>query len=145
MSEGLNVAGTNVQTVDDKNSLNINNGKNSSTLDLYHKSEIGQNKMIITNAVIMIWVGIGVLIIGAISYLFTDVNILILISGGFIDLFSGTMIFLVNKSSSSKEKYFKDLSAQENKKNIIELITDIKDDEKKYELISQIVQNDYKK
>ena len=93
----------------------------------------------------MIWVGIGVLIIGAISYLFTDVNILILISGGFIDLFSGTMIFLVNKSSSSKEKYFKDLSAQENKKNIIELITDIKDDEKKYELISQIVQNDYKK
>ena len=57
----------------------------------YHKEEIEQNKMIVKNAIFMIWIGILLIIASFIVYVckITDTLVAGTICGCFIDLFSG--------------------------------------------------------
>ena len=56
----------------------------------YHKEEIEQNKMIVKNAIFMIWIGILLIIASFIVYVckITDTLVAGTICGCFIDLFS---------------------------------------------------------
>ena len=66
-------------------------------------------------------------------------KIFALIPGMFVDVFSGTMIHLVNKSSESKQKYFENLTIVEHEQRIIELIHKSDDEKFRQEMVSKIV------
>ena len=82
----------------------------------YHKEEIEQNKMIVKNAIFMIWLGIALIIASFIVYVckLTDSLVAGTICGCFIDIFSGTILYIFNKSNENKQNYFRDLSNNEN-------------------------------
>ncbi len=65
----------------------------------YHQEEIKQNKAIVTNAIVMIWVGIVLIIASFIVYVvkLTDTLLTVALCGCFIDLFSGTILYIFNK------------------------------------------------
>lgn len=137
--EKLNVTSKkDTQVIQENSDININQNDYTLTTQ-YHQSEIEQNKMIMLNAVIMIWVGILILFIGLILTVKTDIGWLSLLPGAFVDLFSGTMIYLVNKSSEHKQKYFEKLTTVEHEERIIELINQIESKEFKEAMIAKIV------
>ena len=75
-------------------SQKINNSEGNISLSArYHTSTIDQNNKIVSNAIKMIWVGIFLLIIGLVISVITKQDLLPLIPGAFVDLFSGTMIW----------------------------------------------------
>ena len=113
----------------------------------YHKEEIEQNKMIVKNAIFMIWIGILLIIVSFIVYVckITDTLVAGTICGCFIDLFSGTILYLFNKSNENKQNYFKDLSNNENEERIIKLVEDMKDDKLKEELIKKLMNKHFQK
>ena len=121
-------------------STEINNSDDDFSLSTkYHESAINQNDKIVNNAIKMIWVGIILLLIGLIISVCTKQNFIPMIPGAFVDIFSGTMIHLVNKSSENKQKYFENLTLVEHEERIIELIH--KSDNPKFieDMISKIV------
>ena len=93
-----------------------------------------------SNAIKMIWVGIFLLIIGLVISVITKQDLLPLIPGAFVDLFSGTMIYLVNKSSENKQNYFKNLTLVEHEERIIELIDKSDNLKFKEDMITKIVE-----
>ena len=107
----------------------------------YHNSEIILYEVIIRNAIKMIWVGILMIFIGMIISMFVNgaSKVLMILPGAFIDIFSGAMIHLVNKSSESKQKYFENLTIVEHEQRIIELIHKSDDQEFQQEMICKIV------
>lgn len=113
----------------------------------YHKEEIEQNKIIVKNAIFMIWIGILLIIASFIVYVckITDTLVAGTICGCFIDLFSGTILYLFNKSNENKQNYFKDLSNNENEERIIKLVEDMKDDKLKEELIKKLMNKHFQK
>ena len=128
--------------ISDEKKLNISeSSENYSLSTKYHYSEIEQNRTIMYNAVIMIWVGIVLIFLGMIFALFMNgaTKIFALIPGMFVDVFSGTMIHLVNKSSESKQKYFENLTIVEHEQRIIELIHTSDDEKFRQEMVSKIV------
>lgn len=113
----------------------------------YHKEEIEQNKMIVKNAIWMIWIGIVLIIASFIVYAckITDTLVAGTICGCFIDLFSGTILYIFNKSNENKQNYFKNLSNNENEERIIKLVEDMKDDKLKEELIKKLMNKHFQK
>lgn len=107
----------------------------------YHKEEIEQNKMIVKNAIFMIWTGISLIIASFVVYVckLTDSLVAGTICGCFIDLFSGTILYLFNKSNKNKQSYFKDLSNNENEDKIISLVESMNDDKMKEDLIKKLI------
>lgn len=78
----------------------INNSDGDFSLSTkYPESAINQNDKIVNNAIKMIWVGIILLLVGLIISVFTKQNLIPMIPGAFVDIFSEMMIYLVNKSS----------------------------------------------
>ena len=122
-------------------SQKINNSEGNISLSArYHTSTIDQNNKIVRNAIKMIWVGIFLLIIGLVISVITKQDLLPLIPGAFVDLFSGTMIYLVNKSSENKQNYFKNLTLVEHEERIIELIDKSDNLKFKEDMITKIVE-----
>jgi hypothetical protein len=122
-------------------SQKINNSEGNISLSArYHTSTIDQNNKIVSNAIKMIWVGIFLLIIGLVISVITKQDLLPLIPGAFVDLFSGTMIYLVNKSSENKQNYFKNLTLVEHEERIIELIDKSDNLKFKEDMITKIVE-----
>ena len=122
-------------------SQKINNSEGNISLSArYHTSTIDQNNKIVSNAIKMIWVGIFLLIIGLVISVITKQDLLPLIPGAFVDLFSGTMIYLVNKSSENKQNYFKNLTLLEHEERIIELIDKSDNLKFKEDMITKIVE-----
>ena len=122
-------------------SQKINNSEGNISLSArYHTSTIDQNNKIVSNAIKMIWVGIFLLIIGLVISVITKQGLLPLIPGAFVDLFSGTMIYLVNKSSENKQNYFKNLTLVEHEERIIELIDKSDNLKFKEDMITKIVE-----
>lgn len=113
----------------------------------YHKEEIELNKMIVKNAIHMIWVGIILIITSFIVYVckLTDTLVAGTICGCFIDLFSGTILYLFNKSNENKQSYFKDLSNNEKEEKIIGLVESMKDEKIKEKLIENLINEHFKK
>lgn len=122
-------------------SQKINNSEGNISLSArYHTSTIDQNNKIVSNAIKMIWVGIFLLIIGLVISVITKQDLLPLIPGAFVDLFSGIMIYLVNKSSENKQNYFKNLTLVEHEERIIELIDKSDNLKFKEDMITKIVE-----
>ena len=99
----------NIDFLNEKKEINVSNSYESYSLSRrYHNSEIVSYEKIIHNAIGMIWVGILMIFVGMITAIFVSgaSKILMVLPGAFVDIFSGTMIHLVNKSSESKQKYF---------------------------------------
>lgn len=113
----------------------------------YHKEEIKQNKMIVINAIFMIWVGILLIIASFIIYALKITETLIAgtICGCFIDLLSATILYIFNKSNENKQNYFKDLSYNENEEKIIKLVENIENEKMKEELIEKLMSKHFKK
>lgn len=113
----------------------------------YHKEEIQQNKMIVKNAICMIWVGILLIIASFVIYAFKITETLVAgtICGCFIDLLSATILYIFNKSNENKQNYFKDLSYNENEEKIIKLVESIGNEETKVELIGKLMNKHFKK
>ncbi len=126
-------------SIHDTKPINSEFSEKVSLSSKYHQSEIDQNNMIIRNAIRMIWVGIVLLFISLLLSISQGGNWVTLIPGVFIDVFSGTMIYLVNKSSENKQKYFDKLNTVEHEERIIELIHTINDEQFKQEMINKIV------
>lgn len=113
----------------------------------YHKEEIQQNKMIVKNAIFMIWVGILLIIASFIIYVLKITETLVAgtICGCFIDLLSATILYIFNKSNENKQNYFKDLSCNENEEKIIKLVENTKNEKLKEELIENLMSKHFKK
>lgn len=128
-------------SINEEKVLNVNNGEDYSLSAKYHDSEIKLNEKIINNAVWMIWVGIGLILLGMIiaTQVENASKVVPLIPGAFVDIFSGTMIFLVNKSSESKQKYFENLTVVEHEQRIINLIHKSENPQFREEMIRKIV------
>lgn len=123
----------------------VNNAvANSSLSAKYHQSEIEQNAKVINHSILMIWVGIALLAIGMFLSTNSEQGIFVLIPGAFIDIFSGTMIHLVNKSSETKHKYFENLSVTEQQQRLLELIESSDDSQFKKEMLSKFVEKQCK-
>lgn len=116
----------------------INNSKGNISAR-YHHSAIDQNDTIVSNAIKMIWVGIFLLMIGLLVSIFIKQDLIPLVPGAFVDIFSGTMIYLVNKSSENKQNYFKELTLVEHEERIIELIDKSDNPKFKEEMITKLV------
>lgn len=138
MDENISITTRQDHVIPDDRVLNINEEKNSLSTK-YHDSEIAQNKAVIKNSIRMIWVGIFLLSIGLFLTVMFDKNILSLIPGAFVDIFAGTMIHLVNKSSESKQKYFENLTLVEHEERIINLIHKSDNEKFQEEMIAKIV------
>lgn len=110
--------------------------------DSYHKEELLLNKAIIINAIIMIWIGIITIIGFTIAYILgcTD-NIFVSFAGVFIDFFSGTILYLVNNSTKTKNEYFKESAKVDSEKRIISLIEKCEDEKFKQKQIDKLVEN----
>ena len=113
----------------------------------YHKEEIQQNKMIVKNAIGMIWVGILLIIASFVIYALKITETLVAgtICGCFIDLLSATILYIFNKSNENKQNYFKDLSYHENEEKIIKLVENTENEKLKEELIEKLMNKHFKK
>ena len=60
-------------------------------------------------------------------------------TGAFVDLFSGTMLHLINKSSESKQKYFNELAKDEREQRLIDELHEISDIEYRKEMLSEMI------
>ena len=94
----------------------------------------------------MIWIGIVTIIGCIIAYIvgLTD-NVYIGISGAFIDFFSGTILYLVNNSTKTKNEYFKESAKVDSEKRIIELIQTCEDEKFRQKQIDKLTDNYCKK
>ena len=112
----------------------------------YHQDAIKQSDLIVKNAIFMIWVGILLIVGSFVVYAMGLTKDLVVgtISGSFIDIFSGTILFLFNKTDKDKQNYFNDLEKTENERRFIELIRNLNDEELKKELLTKIVDSNYK-
>ena len=90
----------------------------------------------------MIWVGIITIIVCIACYIFklTD-NFYIGISGVFIDFFSGTILYLVNNSTKTKNEYFKESAKVDSERRIVKLIESSTDETFRQKQIAKLVEN----
>ncbi len=112
----------------------------------YHQDAIKQSNLIVKNAIFMIWVGI-LLIIGSFAVYAAGLTkdlVVGTISGSFIDIFSATILYLFNKTDKDKQNYFNNLAKMENDRKFMDLIRDSKDEEFKKEILTKIIDSDYK-
>ena len=112
----------------------------------YHEDAIKQSNMIVKHAIFMIWVGIFLIIASFAVYAAgLTANLVVgTISGSFIDVFSATILYLFNKTDKEKQIYYNNLTKMENDRKFLELIRDSNDEEFKKEIISKIIDSNYK-
>ncbi len=136
----------NTKIVKQNNKLKIEKTPKLSSQE-YHKEEIHQNKMIVKNAICMIWIGILLIIASFVVYALKITETLVAgtICGCFIDLLSATILYIFNKSNENKQNYFNNLSYYENEERIIKLIEDTKNEDFKQDMIRKVLDEHYKK
>lgn len=112
----------------------------------YHSDAIRQSKLIVKNAIFMIWVGIALIIASFAVYAahLTDQLLVGTLSGAFIDLFSATILYLFNKTDRDKQIFFHDLSVMENDMRILENINMLSDEGFKKEVLAKLVDKNFK-
>lgn len=110
----------------------------------YHESEINHNEKLSKHCLWLMWIGVGILIISLVFYAITGRDIInAVIAGAFVDIFSGGVIALVNKSSENKHKYFESISNSETEQRLINEMSLIDDPNKKAELLGKIIDGHY--
>lgn len=140
MKNSLEIIDVNSNTIPRKKS-NLDISPNPKLLSKYHEQEMNQNEKIVTNAICMIWAGIILIFMSFIVYTMglTEELYAGALCGGFIDLFSATILYLFNKSSDTKREYFNNLSNMENEKLLIEIIKETEDENFRNEMVKRVV------
>lgn len=116
--------------------------QNSPTLMTeFYADTIKQSELIMKNAIFMIWIGILLIISSFVVYTIGITNNLIVgtLAGSFIDIFSGTILYLFNKADKDKQEDFNNLSKMETYKRYMQLIESIKDENMKKEMIEKLL------
>ncbi len=128
------------------NSYDIEIQSSPTLIAEYNEDAIRQSNLIIKNAIFMIWVGILLIIGSFVVYAVGLTKDLVVgtISGSFIDIFSGTILYLFNKTDQDKQNYFNNLAKMENDRKFMDLIRDSKDEEFKKEILSKLIDSNYK-
>ena len=98
-------------------------------LNDYYKNEQSSNDLIVNHTIGMCWAGIGIIVFAVFLSIFKgiDVGVITLVSGGVVDVISGTILVLAKHSLKSKDKYFKTLSATDERSRMMEFINSIED------------------
>lgn len=140
MRNNLEIISENSNTLQRKKS-NLNISSTPRLISKYHEQEMNQNEKIVTNAIWMIWAGIVLIFISFFVYTMGITKELATgaLCGGFIDLFSATILYLFNKSSDTKREYFNNLSNMENEKLLIEIIKESEDENFRNEMVKKLV------
>ncbi|WP_027869787.1 hypothetical protein [Eubacterium sp. AB3007] len=127
-------------------SLKVSNKRNEDNLYLrYHESELSHNDTIIKHCIWFLRIGIVFIGIGLlISWCKGSPQWFPLASGGFVELFSGGMIGLINKSSDNKLKYYESLSKSRSENRLIDIVNELDDDAEKYKLLGKIINGHYR-
>ena len=125
---------------------NISIQSSPTLISEYHQDAIKQSDMIVKNAIFMIWIGILLIVGSFVVYAMGLTKDLVVgtISGSFIDIFSGTILYLFNKTDKDKQNYFNNLAKVENDRKFMDLIQNLNDEELKKELLTKIVDSNYK-
>ena len=110
----------------------------------YHDRELKQNEKIINEAIKMIWFGIFLLAAGMIISVFKENSWFAMLPGAFVEIFSGTMLCLVNKSEAGKQKYFEELIDMEHEKSFLEELRNIEDPELKKNILTEMAKKYHK-
>lgn len=144
METKINVAPNEAQnSIDEDKELIVNNNNHDdfSLTTKYHVSEIEQNRIIILNAIGMIWVGIILIIYATMNAVEKEsaITFVTVVSGALIDLFSVGIINLVNKSSDTKQKYFENLSVMDHEREIMKF-TENADNDFKRKMVEKLVE-----
>ncbi len=113
-----------------------------SLISQYHEDAIKQSRLIIKNAIFMIWVGILLIISSFIVYAvgLTQTLVVGTLAGSFIDIFSATILYLFNKTDKDKQEYFNNLSKMETYKRYMNIIESLKDENFKKEMIEKMLE-----
>lgn len=116
---------------------------NTSIYSRYHSSEIDQSEKILKNAIRMTWVGFAILAICVVMVFKGAVGEAVItgVSGLVLEVISGTIYVLVDKSSKSKYQYFKKLSEDEVDRKIIGMVEKCENGPHKEELLKALVSN----
>ena len=147
MGEEINVTMTDGQgSIEKKREIVVDNAKTDdlSLMTKYHNSEIKQNEMIITNAVWMIWFGIGLIIIATLSAISKGsvFSLITIISGALVDIYAATIINMANKSSDNKQKNLEKLTIIAHEKELINFVRDTdSDNEFQCKMVEKLVDN----
>ena len=148
MSNAINISESNA-SIERKQEKIHTSSQSHSLYAKYHESEIDQNNAIIQHAIKMIWAGILILFTGLVFAVLTnqkiELGVITICAGAFVDIFSGTMIYLVNKSAETKHKYFENLAFLEHEQTVINLIRESNDEEFQKRMIERVVDNYGKK
>lgn len=115
------------------NELIISKPTNSFGLYLeYHDNEIKQNKKIYKTSRNIIWAGFAVIIFGIILCFFSlvTVSIIATISGLITELISGTIFIFLTQSNREKYEYYKQLSFDNERQEILKIAENLTSDNK---------------
>lgn len=110
----------------------------------YHESEIQQNEKIYKLARAIIWTGFGVMMLGVLACFLgqTTPAILTASAGVITELISGTILAFLSQTSKSKQNYYKQLSFDQECNKYIKVIQSLNvDDDKKAEMLGELIKN----
>lgn len=122
----------------------INASTSSSELYiLYHESEIKHNETAYRTFIWLVWAGFLVIILGIVGCFLDKITpgIIISVSGILTEFISGCVIIYLDKSTKSKQEYYKQLSFDEEHAKILEAISQIKSEDQKIAILTKLVDN----
>lgn len=126
------------------NNIGLNVSTSSTQLYLrYHISEIEHNDKVYTSFIWLVWAGFLVIVVGIIACFTNHITagILISASGLLTEFISGIVIVILDKSAKSKLEYYKQLSFDEEQKNLLEVIQNLNSEDQKTPLLTELVKN----
>ncbi len=123
--------------------LNVAENPTPTTLySQYHTNEIEQNKKIYATSRNIIWAGFGVIIIGVVSSFFSliTVSIIATVCGLITEFISGTIFVFLTQSNKEKHEYYRQLSFDEERKEILNVAETLENSDK-MTIINKLVDN----
>ena len=133
---------------DDNTRIHNDTGLNVSTSSTqlylkYHISEIEHNDKVYTTFIWLVWAGFLVIVVGIIACFTNHITsgVLISASGLLTEFISGIVIVILDKIAKSKLEYYKQLSFDEERKNLLEVIQNLNSEDQKTSLLKELVEN----
>lgn len=109
--------------------------------ELIEVKEEKLDKIIVYNAIIMMWGGIVLIITSCILYAIGITNVFKvgIISGAFIILVSFILIYIYNKPNRAVDTYYKHIAKMKQQEQIYELIQDCQSEQFKQKIIKKLL------
>ena len=110
--------------INTNNGIVFNNQKDISLQAQYHLDELELNKKIVNTMIFLIIIGVLAIVFGLVMSYFgvTTVSTLSCASGIVLDISSGIVFWLINKTTSNKYAYFNRLSLSDERDKYIEIL-----------------------